>query len=84
MTDMTADFAPDQPLGVGKILGESFSIFFRKILTIFLIAFVPSALVFLLSRVLQGWDVFIGANFPDFSDPGYVTSYIASLLIGLV
>lgn len=84
MTDATADFAPSQQsLGVGSIIGESFSIFFRKIITILMIAIVPSAIAFLLSGTLQGWDVMTGASLPDFSSTSYIVSYVASLVIGM-
>ncbi len=80
MTDATTDFAPKQPLGVGSILGESFSIFFRKIITILLIAIIPSSIAFLLSGTLQGWDVMTGASLPDFSSTSYIISYAVSII----
>lgn len=82
MTDVSSDFAPDQPLGVGSIIGESFSIFFRKIVTILLIAIIPSAVAFLLSGFLQGWDVMTGAAFPDYTNAAFMVGYVASLVIG--
>lgn len=58
-----SDSAPDQPrqpLGIGPLIAESFSILFRYFVPIVLIAFVPNLLGVLLSGYLVGFEVVIG------------------------
>lgn len=48
------------PLGVGSIVGESFSILFRNIFAVMLLAFVPALLSLVVSGVLNGWGYAVG------------------------
>ncbi|WP_422378668.1 hypothetical protein [Roseibium sp.] len=59
MSDSTPD-QPKQPLGVGSLIAESFSILFRYFVPIVLIAFIPNLLGVLLSGYLVGFEVAIG------------------------
>ncbi|WP_057462340.1 hypothetical protein [Pseudovibrio sp. POLY-S9] len=63
----TTDIGSRMSLGVGAIIGESFSIFFRNLISIALMALVPSMLSLLASSALVGLDVALGTADPEFS-----------------
>lgn len=65
----TAVEAPKLPLGVGNIIGETFSIFFKNIAKIASLAFVPSVLALIVSGVTVGWGLTFGTVDP-LSEPG--------------
>lgn len=83
MTDATMA-QPKAPLGVGSIIGESFSILFGHILQIVLIAFVPTLIGFLISGLLTGFDVALGVQEPDFSNPGAGIGTAVTFVINMV
>lgn len=83
MTDTTMA-QPKAPLGVGSIIGESFSILFGHIPKIVLIAFVPTLIGFLISGLLNGFDVAIGQQPQDFSNPGAGIGMALSFVINMV
>lgn len=57
-SDTGAHFGPGKlPLGVGGIVGDSFSILFRRFLTVILVSFVPMAFGLLASGFLVGWGI---------------------------
>ncbi|WP_434054867.1 MAG: hypothetical protein RDA78_08385 [Roseibium sp.] len=74
----TLDSEPHMPLGVGSLVGESFSILFRQFFPILVIGFVPSLLGVLLSGALVGFDTVLSLDDTDTSSGG------ASALISLV
>ena len=58
MTDTSpAPFGQKPPFGVGRIVSESFSLFFSRFGTFFILALVPQVVVGLI-QLLLGWDVF--------------------------
>ncbi|MHA7775939.1 hypothetical protein [Roseibium sp. M-1] len=83
MTDATLG-QPKAPLGVGSIIGESFSILFGKFLQVIIIGFVPTLIGFLISGALNGFNVALGMEPQDFSGPGAVVATILSFLINMV
>ncbi|MCK7612319.1 hypothetical protein [Roseibium sediminicola] len=56
----TADNPPRIPLGIGVLIGESFSILFRNFLPVVLISFVPTLIGLLVSGSLVGFEAVIG------------------------
>jgi len=64
MTD-TSLSAPHQPLGVGKIISESFSLLFGNIVAVALAAFVPILFSLILSGMMLGFDVALGGGEPE-------------------
>jgi len=65
MTDASFNPQSKPPLGFGKILSESFSLLFGNIVAIALAAFVPSALMILLSGMTLGFGVTFGTETVD-------------------
>ncbi|SDR19509.1 hypothetical protein [Pseudovibrio sp. Tun.PSC04-5.I4] len=63
----SADISERMALGVGAIIGESFSIFIKHLIPIALLALVPSLLNLLVSGALIGVDVVLGTAVPDLS-----------------
>lgn len=80
---------PREPLGVGALVGETFSIFFRRIFSFMLLGFVILALTTTLSGLLFGFDVVFGLSVdetdpfanPILDNPG---GFIASILISML
>ncbi|MBG6174746.1 putative membrane protein [Labrenzia sp. EL_208] len=66
------------PLGVGTLIGDSFSILFRNIVPIVLIAFVPSLLGVLLSGYLVGFEALLSLGETD--APSGAASALTSLV----
>ncbi|MCB1339312.1 MAG: hypothetical protein KDK10_18280 [Maritimibacter sp.] len=56
------------PLGVGSIIGDSFSILFRKFLTVMGLSAGPMVLSFLASGLLIGWDMTLQGEPTEFTD----------------
>ncbi|WP_422041355.1 hypothetical protein [Roseibium sp.] len=83
MTD-TGYSQPMASLGVGSIVGESFSILFGHFIKIIIIGFVPTLIGFLISGALTGFNVALGLEVQEFSGPGSVVASILSLLINMV
>ncbi|MGB0499123.1 MAG: hypothetical protein ACPGID_12350 [Rubricella sp.] len=71
------------PLGVGDIVSRSFSIFFRKLPAILLIGFVTSLLSLLVSGLLIGWEMTLGAGDPNFADFN-AFAFALNLLLSMV
>ncbi|GHB44379.1 hypothetical protein GCM10007094_37110 [Pseudovibrio japonicus] len=63
----SADIGDHMALGVGAIIGESFSIFLKHLIPVALMALVPSLLSLLASGALIGVDVTLGAAEPEFN-----------------
>jgi len=83
MTDTTM-VQHKAPLGVGSIIGESFSILFGKFIQVILIGFVPTLLGFLISGAINGFNVALGIEPQDFSGPGSVVGSILAFVINMV
>ncbi|MCK7612317.1 hypothetical protein [Roseibium sediminicola] len=66
MTDVSAG-QPNAPLGIGSIIGESFSILFGKFFQVVLIAFGPAVIGLVISGLLIGFGAMSGTAEPDLS-----------------
>lgn len=65
MADMTADYAGSgESLGVGKIIGDTFSIFFKRIVQIISLGFIVSFASLALSGAIVGFDLVAGSSDP--------------------
>lgn len=71
---------PSAPLGVGAIVGESFSILFGNFLKVMILGFVPTLLSLLISGVLIGWGATLGMADPGLIAPAAITGFIISLI----
>ena len=83
MTDhSTAQANP--PLGIGAIIGESFSILFGKFLQVFLVAYGPTLIGLVLSGALIGFGAVAGTADPEFAGAGSVVAILLTILISVV
>jgi hypothetical protein len=82
MTDATMG-QPKAPLGVGSIIGESFSILFGKIIYVILIAFVPTMIGLLASGLVIGFGAAVGAGEPEISD-GFGVGMVLVFIVNMV
>lgn len=83
MTDMPAA-EPKAPLGVGAIVSESFSILFGNLVKVFILAFVPTLIGFLISGSLIGFGAALGVEQQQFDSGFSVFANIFSFLINMV
>lgn len=83
MTDANAA-QPNISLGVGSIIGESFSILLNKFGQVILIAFVPTLIGFVISGVINGFDVALGQSEAEFTSAGDVVGNIVGFVINMV
>lgn len=84
MTDHSVGALP--PLGVGAIVGESFSLFFGRFVTFFLLAFVPSLISIGLSVAFNGAAALGGGSDADAlamitSPVGLITTFLIPMVI---
>jgi MFS family permease len=79
MTDTST--APGQPLGIGAIISESFAIFFRRFVPIFLIGFVVYSFGTLASVPFQGFAVATGLADPDLSNAADIGIFLVATVI---
>jgi hypothetical protein len=75
---------PHTPLGVGSIIGESFSILFGKFVQVIIIAFVPTLIGVLISGLVNGFDVTLGQAEAQFTSAGDVVGNIVAFVINMV
>ena len=61
---------PQVPLGVGMLIGDSFSILFRNFVPVVVIAFVPSILGVLLSGYLVGFETLLSLDVGESTSGG--------------
>jgi hypothetical protein len=83
MTDSISFQAP-QPLGVGAIISESFSILGRNFISVVLLALVPTFLGLAISGVLIGWGLTLGTgpvNPEDVSIPKTILSVVIQIAL---
>ncbi|MBB4303986.1 hypothetical protein GGD81_003041 [Rhodobium orientis] len=77
----------DQPraaLGVGKIIGDSFSILFGKFPAVIAMALIPTVIGLAISAALVGWNVALGLADPDLSGAGSGLAFVLQTLISQV
>ena len=82
MSDTTAAHAKP-PLGVGAIIGESFSILFKYFLQVIIIGFVPSLIGILISGALIGFDATLGGE-PELNDASSAIAFVLTLIVDIV
>lgn len=84
MTD-TMTTMPKAPLGVGKIISESFSILFSNFVKVLILGFIGSFAGFLVNGLFLGFETALGVPDPEaFADPSAVlTGSLLSLVIGM-
>ena len=80
----TADIDSKMPLGVGSIIGESFSILFKHFIPVLVMAIIPNALALLIGGALVGVGVTMGTAEPDFSSSIGVTSWVVVFVLQIV
>ena len=90
MTDTSpAPFGQKPPLGLGQIIGDSFSLFFSRFGTFYLLAFVPQVIVAIVSALLIGnmlMSLQAGTANPEnmlgmFTSPAFIITTILSLVV---
>ena len=75
--------APKTPLGVGSIVSNSFSILFRNIVAVIVVAFIPSFIGLLLSAGMNGASATLGLAVGDPFGTGTVTTIILGVILQL-
>lgn len=75
---------PRIPLGLGSIIGESFSIFFKHFILIFNLAFIPNLLDQMISGLLTGFDVAVGTSDPRFDILTGAIGFMLSMITGVM
>lgn len=80
MSTAETNMAPE-PLGVGKLVSSTFSIFFANIVKIIILGFIPTVLGLVISGLMNGWGVVLGTAEPDFLAPGGVLMFVLSMLV---
>lgn len=70
-------------LGAGSIVGESFSILFKNIIPVTLMALVPMLFGTMISVAVLGYEVAVGAGEPVFFSTGDAVEYFSILLLQL-
>ncbi len=83
MTDATA-VSPHQPLGVGSIVSESFSILFRNLIPVAITSVVPILLGLIVSGLIIGFPAALGTSDPEFFGENAWILFILSVIFQLV
>ena len=82
MTTANIEGAGKMPLGVGQIIGDSFSIFFTNIVKIMLVGFVPVIIGFLISGALLGFGVALGTGGgEEVLEEGFWVGFVVSFVL---
>lgn len=72
---------PKAPLGVGGIVSNSFSILFRNIIAVMIVAFIPSLIALIISVVMNGAGATLGVGGINAAAPPSVSSIIFGTII---
>ncbi|TYC70094.1 hypothetical protein FMN63_09310 [Stappia sp. BW2] len=83
MSDTTLG-QPKASLGVGTLVGETFSILFKHFIQVVIVGFVPSLFGFLISGLLVGFGEALGIRQQDFSGGGSIVANVLSVLVSMV
>lgn len=71
-----------QPLGVGSIISEAFSIFFSKFFKVLLLGAFGAILGVLINSLFLGFDAAVGLGDPELTDPtGVIVGSVLSIVI---
>jgi hypothetical protein len=76
----TANSPSDAPLGVGSIVGDSFTILFRNFFSVMVLAIVPTLIGVVASGLLIGFDATLGRSEPVFSGGADILRLLLSIL----
>lgn len=68
------------PLGVGSIVGDSFSILMRHFISVVLLAIVPTLIGIVISGLLLGWSVALGTGEPTFNGGADIVRFLLSII----
>jgi hypothetical protein len=79
MTDSTSFQAP-QPLGVGAIISESFTILARNIVSVVILALVPTLIGLVISGLLVGWGTALGTAPADPQNTSIVGTLLSTVI----
>jgi hypothetical protein len=71
------------PLGVGSIVAQSFSILFRHLFSVVVLALAPTLIGVVISGLLLGWNAAVGGQ-PEFTDSSIWLFFALSLMAQLV
>lgn len=77
----TSSQASGASLGVGAIIGDSFSILFQNFIPVMILGFLPTLVGTLFSGVLLGWGVTLGTAEPQFDSAVQIVNFFASTLV---
>ncbi|MCH2077816.1 MAG: hypothetical protein MK180_13235 [Rhodobacteraceae bacterium] len=81
MTD-TSSAMPKAPLGVGKIISESFSILFSNFVKVLILGFLATFAGFLVNGLISGFDA--AAGIPDPTSAGDATQMAAGSIVSVI
>ncbi len=82
---MSDDILPKQPLGVGALISETFSVFTSNFVKVLIIGFLSSAAGLIVNSLFLGFEVAIGVGEATTEDPtALVIGAIASMVLGVV
>jgi len=84
MADHTADTFSNAPLGVGAIVGETISIYFKNIVIATLLALIPTVAGIVISGILNGWGYALGMSGPNLATGPAWVSFALDILIQMV
>ncbi|RBW53455.1 hypothetical protein [Ruegeria sp. A3M17] len=80
----TTEYSDRESLGVGSIVGESFSILFKNFIAVILLALAPMLLSSIIAGAMVGADVALGVADPDFSTSTSVTTWVLTIVLQIV
>ena len=85
-TDMsdTTSLRPKAALGVGSIVGESFSILMRHFVKVMILAVIPTLMGYVLTGVFLGWSIVTGIPGPDMAGSSFGLRTAGSAIIQMV
>lgn len=80
----TTQHRSDEALGVGGIIGESFSILLKNFIPVILLALTPMLLSTAISGAMVGADVALGIADPDFSSSSSILTWSLTIILQIV
>ncbi len=80
----TSEFRPQPALGVGEIISSAFSILMANFVKIFIVAFVPTLVGFLISGVLIGFEAALGITTDETIGTESIAANFLSILVDIV
>ena len=74
----------DAPLGIGRIISDSFSIFFRNFILVMILALVPTFLGIVVGGLLGGWNYAVGDYAAEIQNGISYAAIVLNLIIQMV